>query len=91
MVWVKSELMMKPKVMRKLQDKIRAAFREIDLWTSGSCIKYLGLVIKETFKLYPATTILITRGSTEACEINGYVMPTKTSVIIKSWAIMCDP
>ena len=81
----------------KQQGETRAAFRdkefisETDVRVSGSYINYLGLVIKETFKLYPATTILITRGSTEACEINGYVMPTKTSVIIKSWAIMCDP
>ena len=60
-----SELMMNPKVMRKLQGNITAAFRgkefitEIDLRMSGSCIKYLDLVIKEIFKLYAAATILV--------------------------------
>lgn len=34
--------------------------------TSGSCIKHIGLVIKETFKLYSPATILVPRGSTGA-------------------------
>ena len=65
LVWITSELPMKPKVMRKLQGKITAAFRgkefitDINLRMSGSCIKYLGLVIKEMLKLYAAATILV--------------------------------
>ncbi|XP_020153361.2 premnaspirodiene oxygenase [Aegilops tauschii subsp. strangulata] len=97
MEWAMSELVMNPKVMKKLQGEIREAFRgkefisETDLRASGSCIKYLGLVIKETFRLHPPAPILVPRESTEACEINGYVIPAKTRVIINSWAIMRDP
>jgi len=97
MEWAMSELMMNPKVMGKLQGEIRAAFRdkefitEADLRASGSCMKYLGLVIKETFRLHPPAPILVPRESIEACEINGYVIPAKTRVVINSWAIMRDP
>uniref|UniRef100_A0ACD5VCK8 Uncharacterized protein n=1 Tax=Avena sativa TaxID=4498 RepID=A0ACD5VCK8_AVESA len=95
--WAMSELMMNPKVMKKLQGEVRAAFGdkefigEADLRASGSCFKYLGLVIRETLRLHPPAPILVPRESTEACEINGYVIPAKTRVVINSWAIMRDP
>jgi cytochrome P450 len=97
MEWAMSELMANPKVMGKLQGEIRAAFgdkefiSEAELRACGSVMKYLGLVIKETFRLHPPAPILVPRESTEACEINGYVIPAKTRVVINSWAIMRDP
>ena len=81
----------------KQQGETRAAFRdkefisETDVRVSDSYINYLGLVIKETFRPYPPTPIMVPRESTEAREINGYVMPAKTRVSIKSWAVGCYP
>ncbi|KAK1661788.1 hypothetical protein QYE76_049947 [Lolium multiflorum] len=65
MEWAMSELMANPKVMGKLQGEIRAAFgdkefiSEADLRASGSVMKYLGLVIKETFRLHPCPCMLL--------------------------------
>ncbi|XP_062203038.1 premnaspirodiene oxygenase-like [Phragmites australis] len=97
MEWAMSELMTNPKVMRKLQAEIRAAFHgkqiitETDLRASDHRLKYLNFVVKETLRLHPPAPLLVPRESIEACEINGYMIPAKARVIVNSWAISRDP
>ncbi|KAE8810997.1 hypothetical protein D1007_12145 [Hordeum vulgare] len=63
--------------VRKQQGEIRAAFRDMelisktDLLVSRNCMNCLGVVIKETFRMYPSTPILVPRESTQACQTNG--------------------
>ncbi|KAL3676862.1 hypothetical protein R1sor_026810 [Riccia sorocarpa] len=42
-------------------------------------LPYLNAIVMETFRLHPAG-VLIPRSSVEDCEIQGYNIPTKTSV-----------
>jgi cytochrome P450 len=79
-------------VMKKAQSEIRETFKgkkriyESDLYE----LSYFKSVIKETMRLHPPFTLL-PRECREACNIGGYEIPIKTSVIVNAWAIGRDP
>ncbi|KAF9588459.1 hypothetical protein IFM89_010218 [Coptis chinensis] len=50
-----------------------------------SLITDLVTVVKETLRLHPP------RESKERCELNGYEIPERTSIIVNAWAIARDP
>ncbi|GKF03765.1 cytochrome P450 93A3-like protein [Tanacetum coccineum] len=51
---------------------------------------YLQAIVKETFRLYPATP-LVTRQSPQDCRVAGYHIPTNTTIFINIWALNRDP
>lgn len=79
--------------MKNLQDEIKSVVgiskmvEEIDLLK----FSYLDLVVKETFRLYPAGPLFLTRQSREDIIIGGYHIEKTTRVLINAWAIGRDP
>ncbi|XP_038904224.1 cytochrome P450 71AU50-like [Benincasa hispida] len=90
--WALSELIKHPQVMKKVQKELEEVVglnrmvEESDL----NQLKYLDMVIKETFRMHPPIT-LIPRKSTEDCNVNGYHIPKNTHTLINAWAIGQDP
>jgi cytochrome P450 len=90
-----AELMRNRRVMDKLQGEIREVFRgkaaisESDIEARGG-LPYLKLVIKENLRLHPPVPLLVPRESVEACEVDGYMIPAGSRIIVNAWAIGRD-
>nr|UTK45966.1 cytochrome P450 71BE85 [Tripterygium wilfordii] len=91
--WTMAELIKNPRVMKKAQAEVRQVFDSrgsVDE-TGIPELKYLKLVIKETLRLHPPGPLLLPRENAKSCEINEYVIPAKTRVMVNGWAIGRDP
>ncbi|XP_027118207.2 cytochrome P450 81Q32-like [Coffea arabica] len=45
----------------------------------------------ETFRLYPAASMLVPHESSDDCEIGGYNIPRGTILLVNAWAVHRDP
>ncbi|KAL5998277.1 hypothetical protein ACLOJK_009216 [Asimina triloba] len=88
-VWAMTELIKKPRVIKKVQDEIRrimgskGKIEESDLHR----LEYLKLVVKETFRMHPAAPLLVPRETTRPCKLNGYDIAPRTLVFVNALAI----
>ncbi|CAL5009190.1 unnamed protein product [Urochloa decumbens] len=86
-----AELMRKPEAMAKLQAEVRRMVptkgQEMVTESDLPTMTYLKAVIKETLRLHPAAPLFVPHLSMEACEIDGYTIPSGTRVMVNAWAI----
>ncbi|CAA7061631.1 unnamed protein product [Microthlaspi erraticum] len=94
MIWAMTELTRHPRVMKKLQQEIRATLgdnkgkiTEQDL----EKVHYLKLVIQETFRLHPPAPLLLPREAMSDLKIQGYNIPKNTMIEINTYSIGRDP
>ncbi|KAJ0538843.1 putative cytochrome P450 [Helianthus annuus] len=91
--WILSVLIKHPRVMKELQKELKTMVgdklmvEESDL----TRLRYLHMVVKETFRLYPVAPLLVPHQSMEDIAINGYTIPKKTRVLVNYWAFGRDP
>ncbi|MED6175527.1 hypothetical protein PIB30_079234 [Stylosanthes scabra] len=91
-IWVLSELLKHPRVMRKLQDELTnvVGLNKFVQETHLANLTYLDIVIKESLRLHPPGAI-VTRASTKDAIVNGYRIKKNTMILINLWAIGRDP
>jgi len=94
MIWTMTELTRHPRVMKKLQEEIRATLgpnKERITEEDLEKVEYLNLVIKESFRLHPPAPLLLPRETMSDIEIQGYHIPKNAHVKINTYAIGRDP
>jgi 4-hydroxyphenylacetaldehyde oxime monooxygenase len=93
MLWAMSELIRKPRVLKKVQDEIRAVVGNKERVQPDDVPKlaYLKMVVKETLRLHPPATLLLPRETMRGVKIGGYDVPEKTRIFVNAWAIGRDP
>ncbi|CAI0437466.1 unnamed protein product [Linum tenue] len=94
--WAMSELVKNPRVMQKAQSEVRRAFGPKGNKVDEARLQlqelvYLKMVIRESMRLHPPVAVLLPRTGAEDCEIGGYHIPARSSVMVNAWAIGRDP
>lgn len=97
MVWAMSELMANPRVMKKVQAEVRSCVGskpKVDRDDLAK-LKYLKMVVKETFRMHPAAPLLIPHRTRQHCQINAngctYDIFPQTTILVNAFAIGRDP
>ncbi|CAN1859482.1 Desmethyl-deoxy-podophyllotoxin synthase [Linum perenne] len=90
--WTMSEMVKHPKVLRKAQSEVRKLFAEKGRVDEAGIqqLDYLKLVIKEALRLHTPAPLVLPRECREECQIGGYDIPLKTTVVVNVWAIARD-
>uniref|UniRef100_A0ACD6AR93 Uncharacterized protein n=1 Tax=Avena sativa TaxID=4498 RepID=A0ACD6AR93_AVESA len=88
-----AELMRRPRKMKKLQDEVRSIVprgqkivSEIDI----DNMSYLRAVIKESLQLHPPAPLLAPHLAMAEGNIDGYMVPAGTRIVVNAWAIGRD-
>lgn len=91
--WLLSEVFRQPRIMKKIQQELEQTIglermvEEDDL----DNLKYLNMVVKESFRLHPPVPLLLPHEAMEECTIEGYHVPKNSRIIINAWSIGRDP
>ncbi|KAL6573006.1 hypothetical protein OROHE_002482 [Orobanche hederae] len=93
--WAMSALLNHPEKLHKAKIEIdniigndrRRLIDESDL----SKLPYLQSIISETFRLFPATPLLVPHEASRDCTIGGYDIPRGTILVVNAWAVHRDP
>ncbi|CAL1386255.1 unnamed protein product [Linum trigynum] len=90
--WTMSEIMNNPRVLKKVQEEVRRAFRGKGKVSEEGLddLVYLDAVIKEALRLHPDGPLLAPRESQEDVVVGGYLVPAGTKVMVNVWAIGRD-
>lgn len=90
-IWAMAQLLRNPEKRAKARAEIEQVIGgqndEVLLKESDiSKLTYLQAIIKETFRLHPADPLLVPHRAEEDVEINGYVVPKDSNILVNVWA-----
>lgn len=94
--WAMAELIRNPRVMQRATAEVRSVFNGHNTVPEQALgeLRYLHLVIRETFRLHPPAPFLprqAPQGTTnKPCRVLGYDVPPGTTVLVNIWALGRD-
>uniref|UniRef100_A0A7I4CGT1 Cytochrome P450 n=1 Tax=Physcomitrium patens TaxID=3218 RepID=A0A7I4CGT1_PHYPA len=87
------ELLKQPLLHQRALDELdevvgrRRLVEESDI----SSLPLINNIIKETLRLHPPAQLLIPHGNVEQCEVAGYHIPARSTVLVNLYALSRDP
>ncbi|KAL0923556.1 hypothetical protein M5K25_007618 [Dendrobium thyrsiflorum] len=90
--WAMAELLRRPELMKMAREEIKSVIgfeREIEE-SDISKLPFLQAVLKETLRLHPPAPLLLPHKVEVSTEINGYLVPKNSQVLVNVWAISRD-
>ncbi|VAH40160.1 unnamed protein product [Triticum turgidum subsp. durum] len=88
-----AELMRRPRLLEQLQAEVRSIVprgQEAITETDMNKMTYLRAVFKESLRMYPVAPLLAPHLAMADCNIDGYMVPAGTHVLVNVWAIGRD-
>nr|BAB87838.1 flavonoid 3'-hydroxylase [Torenia hybrid cultivar] len=91
--WAVAELLRHPKTLAQVRQELDSVVGKNRLVseTDLNQLPYLQAVVKETFRLHPPTPLSLPRLAEDDCEIDGYLIPKGSTLLVNVWAIARDP
>ncbi|CAL9222522.1 unnamed protein product, partial [Arabidopsis halleri] len=90
--WTMAEIINNPIILERVREEIDSVVgkKRLIQETDIPNLPYLQAVVKEGLRLHPPGPILV-RTFQERCEIKGFYIPEKTTLVINAYAVMRDP
>ncbi|XP_039023387.1 cytochrome P450 71A1-like [Hibiscus syriacus] len=90
--WIMAELLKHPNAMEKVQQEVRNVVGNKSKVDQDDITKmeYLKCVVKETLRLHPPV-VFVPRKTSASIKLEGFDVPSDTTVLINAWAIHRDP
>nr|QBF29342.1 flavonoid 3 hydroxylase [Crocus sativus]QBF29343.1 flavonoid 3' hydroxylase [Crocus sativus] len=91
--WALTELIRHPDILEKAQQEMDSVVGRERLVTESDIPKlpYLQAIVKENFRMHPATPLSLPRMSMEECDIGEYRIPKNATLFVNIWAMGRDP
>ncbi|XP_024542853.1 flavonoid 3'-monooxygenase [Selaginella moellendorffii] len=93
LIWMLAAMMENPRVMRKAQEELQQVVGDSRMVQESDLpkLEYFQMIIKETFRRYPAGILLSPRIASQDTKIGGYDIPKGTTLLLHAWALGMDP
>ncbi|KAF3611150.1 hypothetical protein DY000_02050592 [Brassica cretica] len=90
--WAMAEIISKPNILERLRQEMDSVAGKTRLIqeTDLPRLPYLQAVVKETQRFHPAVPLTL-RMSEEDCNVGGFHIPEKTTLVVNVYAVMRDP
>ncbi|CAA7021889.1 unnamed protein product [Microthlaspi erraticum] len=90
--WTMAEIINNPNVLERMREEIDYVVGKSRLIqeTDITNLPYLQAVVKEGLRLHPPAPF-VTRTFQERCEVKGFDIPEKTTLVVNAYAVMRDP
>nr|UXG91340.1 miltiradiene/abietatriene hydroxylase [Callicarpa americana] len=91
--WIMSELILNPDKLAKVKNELKTVVGESKQVQESDMprLPYLQAVIKEVLRYHPPGPLLLPRKAEYDQEVNGYLIPKGTQVLVNVWAMGRDP
>ncbi|XP_031489382.1 flavonoid 3'-monooxygenase-like [Nymphaea colorata] len=91
--WAIAELIRQPCIQKKVQAELDSVVGRDRLVKESDIpnLTYLQAIVKETFRLHPATPLSLPHIASESCQVAGYHIPKGARLLVNVWAISRDP
>nr|AHX02955.1 flavonoid 3'5'-hydroxylase [Iris x hollandica] len=91
--WALTELIRHPNILKKAQEEIDSVVGQDRLVSESDIpnLPFLQAVVKENFRVHPATPLSLPRMALEDCEVDGFRIPKGATLLVNIWAMGRDP